>query len=579
MCIRDRCLVQGEGALIPPVLSASDLVYTAYWPSTEGDRYVTVDTDGTVRVYEEGNTVPILAANNLIPIATGGTPEWQHTLFNGGFQIILNNGTSTPAFLDVSGNSGVLPGWDSYAAERELLNFNLDGSSREIVITDDLLVVGAVITITSTPRNAALPVRTGVFTIDTPTTVSPDGTVPNVGTISNVDAANNTITLTPAVSNGGNHVQLSIQLPAVATVTAGVVRSYGNLLVAGNLREAQADGTTIRELRGLVRTSDVAAPGELPNNWNPFVNGVNTADEFTLAGTGQIQDMAELQGIMFVYTSDSIHSVQNTGNALIPISTGVVTRNYGATRLGSVLEVDGKHIVSGSDDVYVFAGHPGSIQSIADGKVRYANFFTSGARIVRFHKYDELWFWNPAALGADQEQYIWNYRKNIWSRRSNAPTNTRLVSITEGPNSPLITRVEDDGVTANQSTVVTTDNEALYLPNSFIERRRFVITPEFDTESLASMAIVSEGDDIFDISVSGTATPGDINSIINPIGPFNISNDYKQDIRVHGRLLNYRIAHNSTGNFVLSGMQFDIRKEEHANANVTTPDYGRCSIR
>ena len=108
--------------------------------------------------------------------------------------------------------------------------------------------------------------------------------------------------------------------------------------------------------------------------------------------------------------------------------------------------------------------------------------------------------------------------------------------------------------------MVTTDNEALYLPNSFIERRRFVITPEFDTESLASMAIVSEGDDIFDISVSGTATPGDINSIINPIGPFNISNDYKQDIRVHGRLLNYRIAHNSTGNFVLSGMQFDIRK-------------------
>ena len=161
-----------------------------------------------------------------------------------------------------------------------------------------------------------------------------------MGTISAVDVANNTIILTPAVVNGGNHVQVSIRLPAVATVTAGVVRSYGNLLVAGNLRESQVDGTVVRELRGLVRTSDVAAPGELPTNWNPFNRGVNTADEFTLAGTGQIQDMAELQGVMYVYTTDSIHSIQNTGNALIPFSTGVVTRNYGAETLGAVLEVD-----------------------------------------------------------------------------------------------------------------------------------------------------------------------------------------------------------------------------------------------
>ena len=536
-----------------PLLSGSDFLYTAYWPSTMGDRYVTVDRTGTVNVHNPSGSVLYNISNQ---IAVGTNPEWQHTLFNGGFQLILNNGTGTPLFVDVNGNSGFLPGWDSYAAEREILNFNLDGSAQDITITNDLIIADAIITITSTPRNVASPVRTGRFTVNADDTVSPDGTVAQVGTISAVDVANNTIILTPAVVNGGNHVQVSIRLPAVATVTAGVVRSYGNLLVAGNLRESQVDGTVVRELRGLVRTSDVAAPGELPSNWNPFNRGVNTADEFTLAGTGQIQDMAELQGVMYVYTTDSIHSIQNTGNALVPFSTGVVTRNYGAETLGAVLEVDGKHIVCGSNDVYVFAGHPGSIKSIADGKVRYSGFFDGGTRITRFHKYDELWFWKPNS----NEQYTWNYRKNIWSRRSHTIAGTDLVSLTEGPDSPIITRRRPIQGSVAEGSVVTSDNEMVYLPDSYIERRRFVMTPEFDTETLASMAIVSEGTGMFDIFVVGTDAPGEVTNTIATAGSFNIPDEYKHDIRVHGRLLNYRIEHTTTGNFVLSGLQFDISK-------------------
>ena len=122
---------------------------------------------------------------------------------------------------------------------------------------------------------------------------------------------------------------------------------------------------TVRSMPGVIRTSGVAAPGSVPANWNPFKTGVNTADEFTLSSTGIVQDMAELQGILYVYTNDSIHSVQQTGNTTLPFNVRPVARGWGAQTIDAVQEFDGRHIVIGSSDIYVFQGHPGSIQSIA----------------------------------------------------------------------------------------------------------------------------------------------------------------------------------------------------------------------
>ena len=96
-------------------------------------------------------------------------------------------------------------------------------------------------------------------------------------------------------------------------VRAGVIRTYGDLLVAGNLTEMDRTdrNRVVRNLPGVIRTSDVAAPGSIPANWNPFKTGVNTADEFTLSSTGIVQDMSELQGILYIYTNDSIHPTPN----------------------------------------------------------------------------------------------------------------------------------------------------------------------------------------------------------------------------------------------------------------------------
>ena len=158
------------------------------------DEYITLQktTDGNppdMTTDADGN----LNRSNWTPQYKGtfdARGHWQHTFFQGGFSIIINNGLETPRYiLDSEDNRTTanvmafldLPGWDSYA-----------------VVTDD--------------------------TVDPPVETT------------------------------------------VATVTAGVIRSFGSFLVAGNLVEraapvGNAPPEVIRGLPGVIRSSDVAAPG------------------------------------------------------------------------------------------------------------------------------------------------------------------------------------------------------------------------------------------------------------------------------------------------------------------------------
>ena len=293
--------------------------------------------------------------------------EWQHTFFQGGFSLIVNNGLEAPRFiLDSEDNRTTenvmgfqrLPGWDSYA-----------------VVPD--------------PAN-------------------PDQTV------------------------------------TVATVTAGVIRSFGSFLVAGNLVERAepvngAPPEVIRGLPGVIRSSDVAAPGNIPQNWNPFATGVSTADEFTITNDGVVQDLVELQGNLFIYSNSSIAVMSNTGNQAIPLTVRPVTDVYGAITTDAVLEFDGRHIVVGSQDIYSFGGHPGSIKSIADTKIRREFFnrlnpLAIGLTfLLQYQQRDEIWicYANESAISDKiNEALIWNYRNNTWTYRD-------LVDVVSGDVGPV----------------------------------------------------------------------------------------------------------------------------------------------
>ena len=85
-------------------------------------------TDSDVRV-EKGAFTP--AASNA----------WQHTFFQGGFALIINNGTDAPAFiLDLDGNEDIntvpdfatLPGWESYNVRETVIEDVFTASSSRL---------------------------------------------------------------------------------------------------------------------------------------------------------------------------------------------------------------------------------------------------------------------------------------------------------------------------------------------------------------------------------------------------------------------------------------------------------------
>ena len=186
------------------------------------------------------------------------------------------------------------------------------------------------------------------------------------------------------------------------------------------------EAPTVRRLTGVVRTSDVAVAGSVPANWDPFQAGVSTADEFTLSDTATVQDMAELQGNLYIYTNSSIHSMSLTGNTATPVRVNPVTDQYGVQSTNAVLEYDGKHFVIGSNDIYLFGGHPGNIQSVSDGRIRryfYDNINPIHERALFTllnQAFDEIWVCYPtltSLAGESNEALIWNYRDNTWSIR------------------------------------------------------------------------------------------------------------------------------------------------------------------
>ena len=532
----------------------ANIVYVAHWPSTAGSKYVVLTDDGTntgITVYNDDGTQFQIGDDNFtttIPTVTGG--EWQHTIFNGGYHIILNNGNSTPVYLqDDTIGAPTLPGWDSYAAQETVMDFEFDGNAGGDIDISTPLSAGLMVRITCIPRNTSSAIRTDTVTVnDDVDNFTPDGTLAGgIGTVDNVSATG--FRFVPGANNGGNRYVITTVSDPIATVTAGVIRAYGNLLVAGNLIE---DGGRI--MTGTIRTSDVAGPGQIPTNWNPFNIGVNTADEFILASTGIIQDMAELQGVLYVYTDSSIHAIQQTGSPIVPFQVTPVTENFGADNVDSVMEVDGKHIVVGSDDVYVFSGHPGSISSIADGRVRNNFRENKGWKIARLNSWDELWFWRSDS----QFIYIWNYRSNVWTKRD------------EERNPVAIDSVQNDLLVAfnsasRSSRVILNVNNvtSIYFGDAYVERKRLALTPEFDTETVISMALLVDGGNVITVTAAGTNAPGDLTDLdatLDNLGEFTIADDYKHDVRVQGRFFNYRLTHDSDDNMNLSGIQLDVGK-------------------
>ena len=465
--------------------------------------------------------------------------EWQHTLFAGGFAFILNNGLDHPQYiLDTPGNTDInnivladLPGWDGYSVEQTAIEDTWNTNDSYLFDTGqkvDFAINELVVTVnTSTIKTieAGTPAGTGTpGAIDFVPGALPS-TLPSVVSSKYqvyIDEATNTTVVYTNALNANDVVKVVVRSRNTVTTTSGIIESFGDLLIAGDLTERDSvTNAVIRRLSGVVRTSDVAVPGAVPNNWNPFGAGVSTADEFTLSETNTIEDMKSLQGNMYIFSTDSIHVMRLTGNSTAPVSFSPVTDEYGCLNTGSVIEYDGKLFIVGSNDIYAFAGNPGDIVSLADGRV--SEYFFKNINpihdkqlfLILNHQENEIWINYPtlaSLAGECDEALIWNYRDNTWTIRDLNNVTGGAYAPIKGGGIPIATiALENNSGNAGYSNTGKRETQALTINGK--TPKKTIGTKAIKTVAVSAFSdFTTDVQEIVDLTVTGDTGPNTVNA-------------------------------------------------------------------
>ena len=558
--------------------------------------------------------------------------NWQSTEFAGGFCLIINNGIEAPHYImDVTDNTDIaavpnfakLPGWESYNSAPKVLEATVKlafGNTGVTVDNPRLFDLGQKVDFTKntlfvtkqTPNETTTecaPIAAGTNAGNNPPNggVIPTNFVPGDVPASPATSANSnfqyaiytdTETDTTNIVFNTNIVQDDVVRCFVVSrnpifTRCGVIRSFGNFLVAGNLKESTTAGV-IRSLPGVVRTSDVAVPGSVPQNWNPFAAGTNTADEFTLSDTATVQDLVQLQGNMYIYTNTSIHNLRLTNSTVTPVAFSPVTSQYGAQTTNGIIEFSGRHLVIGSNDIYIFTGNPGNITSIADARVRdyfYSNLNNAKANklfVLRNQKEDEIWINYPKGTSTVcNEALIYNFRLNNWTLRDLNGVVSGVIAPVKGSGNnerpwttstvsfdklfPVFAQVCTSGTSNSGSSILAADIGYTHrvLDNSddpytsHLERNTLSITPEFYTEQFSSIALLTQGTGTLNVKTISSNNPGAAIDFANPTltGTFDVAASYKSDARLNGRFMSYRIDDGTatSTSWNLSGLQIEVQ--------------------
>lgn len=649
-----------------------DILHMFWWDnpnlSPDNGYYVVVSTDGTF------DNIHLVDANTKVcrdlqyKVPTGGS--WQHTIFQGGFSIILNNGIVKPCYVtDETGNTDItqleayeLPGWDSYYTVEETVNDVYDPEThipdfdlgKQINFNEQDVVVKVISGVTkankfSNSHESEGTIKQSTIFFDTATNSHVVSLALAAG-----GAGDNAFT---EYLQSGDTVVISIRSRDTVQTRASVIRAWGDTLVAGNITELTLpritstdinnsvftfiDGhsfstgdkiymsvpykqvltltvvsptqvsvspalntvsystikysiassiSAVRNQPGVVRISDVAAPGSVPNNWNPYSVGVSTAEEFQLSSTGVITDIAEMQGRLYVYSDTSIHSITRTGNFSVPYVSDVVSTSFGALATNCVLEFNGVHVVIGSNDIYQFSGHPSSLQSLAESRVQDYLFDNIKSKdtinIIPNRAQNEIWFGYSKIQGTlIDEVLIWNYTLNTWTIRNLTPCVNMIIgksksvdpdtlalssTINASTLRPILA-TRDEIFGADFKGVFTKRDGSTY--ESYISRSNTPLTPEFDVEYLSSIALwvdkESDNNISLDFRFRTTDFPGqtispslDTSGSVKGNTVFTIGQDYKTDTRINGRFMHWKITDAGLvdDKWKLIGMQLDIGK-------------------
>jgi hypothetical protein len=279
--------------------------------------------------------------------------------------------------------------------------------------------------------------------------------------------------------------------------------------------------------------------------------------------------------------------------------------------LDSVVEFDGRHMVIGNNDIYLFGGHPGSIQSLAEDKIRdfFYNDLNSNYlnRVYMFRNLakDEIWIQYPSGVSqVPNKSLIYNYKNQTWTIRAMSDMNSGFagrvstLEILNGGNASTtsFTTLFFDSTTVAGATSAAQDTPIENIINggqaspkdfdssrrypifcndlsifygeaddvyslydgdtyeSYFSRIEFPVTPEFDVEQLKSLALwstrYSPGDISLHVYVESHDYPAGDEIVFDQSKEYEfiIGKDYKLDIRKTGRFIDYKITDKDNNN-------------------------------
>jgi hypothetical protein len=143
------------------------------------------------------------------------------------------------------------------------------------------------------------------------------------------------------------------------------MRTFQDYIIALNVTKG---ATLIPEM---VKWSDLTLAGQVPGSWDATDATKNTGENVLGDIDSPIVDGLPLFNTFYIYSSTQTWAMEPTGNQLI-FGFRRVFNDGGMIAPGCVAEVDGKHYVFGTDDIYMHDGN--TKQSLVQSRNRDAVF-------------------------------------------------------------------------------------------------------------------------------------------------------------------------------------------------------------
>lgn len=392
-----------------------------------------------------------------------------------------------------------------------------------------------------------------------------------------------------------------------STDTCQVIRSYNDFLIAMNVTKGASTFPTMVKWSNPIQYG-LAASAVVWDAANP----ANSAGENVLGELkNPIIDGLTLGTQFCIYSSDQVWLMEYTGSSFV-FNFRRLFPTGGILNTNCVVEVEGKHFVFGTDDIYV---HDGSTKkSLADNRVRrrvYKNLdinkksrcfvlHDSVANLIYFGYYTRQNEANFVDTQFCNRAAVYNYRADTWSfmdlpnvvggaeaqvtlSKTLFPDvtdtydnyNTDYVSFeTSTPKIPIMLGITDTGNGLTESRVYAIDLPtvgAVNLPASLETfKPAFVSREGVDLDEIKAelkgyksiryvvpQAEFEVTDGTFLWQLGATDLPG--GPIIYATNyTYSPDTEYKIDTKVAGRYLAYKISTSDIENFRISGFDADI---------------------